>query len=198
LTLVPIGWCSTKERNDVKSLTAVAADAAGRSGAASGFAVEGAFCGAAGFAPGIVALGGGAFGTGIGRLASGLDIGARLSRRPRPPRSASGSATPPSFLRRASLTALRLIGPRTGVRATNTHPMCGTGLPPISRPSSNSHGYVPWNSWNESFDSTVAPTLFAMLSRNASPRPIAPAGGATSSLFETAASNSGNFAEPMR
>ena len=35
-----------------------------------------------------------------------------------------------------------------------------------------------------------APTLLAMLSTKASPRPIAPAGGATSSLWATAASNS--------
>ena len=40
-----------------------------------------------------------------------------------------------------SRVARRLTGPRTGVRATNTHPTCGTGLPPMRRPSSNSHGY---------------------------------------------------------
>ena len=35
-----------------------------------------------------------------------------------------------------------------------------------------------------------APTLLAMLRTNASPRPIAPAGGVTSSLWATASSNS--------
>ncbi len=29
---------------------------------------------------------------------------------------------------------------RTGNRSTNTHPTCGTGLPPIKRPCSNNHG----------------------------------------------------------
>src|SRR5436853_2297325 len=52
---------------------------------------------------------------------------------------------------RASRTDRRLAGPRTGARSTKTHPTFGTGLPPISRPSSKSHWYWPWNSWNESF-----------------------------------------------
>jgi hypothetical protein len=39
---------------------------------------------------------------------------------------------------RASRTARRLAGPRTGARSTNTQPTCGTGLPPIRRPSSKS------------------------------------------------------------
>ncbi len=43
----------------------------------------------------------------------------------------------------ASLTDLRLVGPRTGRRLTNTQPMCGTGFPPTKRPSSNSHLCVP-------------------------------------------------------
>ena len=91
---------------------------------------------------------------------------------------------------RASRCALRLVGPLTGSRSTNTHPTNGTGFPPMRRPSSNSHGYVPWNSWNESLLRMRAPTLLAMLSTNASPRPMAPAGGATTSLWATAASNS--------
>ena len=37
-----------------------------------------------------------------------------------------------------AFTALRLIGPRTGVRGTKTQPTWSTGLPPRSRPSSNS------------------------------------------------------------
>ena len=44
-----------------------------------------------------------------------------------------------------------------GYRSMNTQPTWGTGLPPISRPWSNSHGYSPWNSWNESFDRIVGP-----------------------------------------
>ena len=39
----------------------------------------------------------------------------------------------------------------------------------------------------------MALTLLAMVSTKASPRPMAPAGGATSSLFSTAASNSGDL-----
>ncbi len=39
----------------------------------------------------------------------------------------------------ASRVARRLTGPRTGTRATNTQPTPGTGLPPQSRPSENSH-----------------------------------------------------------
>ena len=56
----------------------------------------------------------------------------------------------------ASLTERRLAGPRTGDRSMKTQPTCGTGLPPIRRPSSNSHAYWPWNSWKESFESTTA------------------------------------------
>ena len=41
---------------------------------------------------------------------------------------------------RASLTERRLAGPRTGTRSMKTQPTCGTGLPPISRPGSKSHG----------------------------------------------------------
>ena len=35
--------------------------------------------------------------------------------------------------------ALRLTGPRTGMRSTKTQPTWGTGFPPIRRPSSKSH-----------------------------------------------------------
>ena len=62
------------------------------------------------------------------------------------------------------------------------------GVPPSSRPRSKSHGCSPWNSWNESFDSTVPSMRSAIRSRNASPRPIAPAGGETS--LPSAASSS--------
>ena len=43
-----------------------------------------------------------------------------------------------------------------------------------------------------------APTLLAMLSTKASPRPMAPAGGATSSLWATARSNSADSFLSMR
>jgi hypothetical protein len=89
---------------------------------------------------------------------------------------------------RASLTARRLVGPRTGARSMNTQPTWGTGFPPISRPFSNSQGYSPWNSWNESFDRMLAPARLAICSTKASPRPMAPAGGVTSSLALTASS----------
>ena len=77
----------------------------------------------------------------------------------------------------ASAVAARLFGPRIGRRGVKIHPTPGTGLPPISRPSSKSHGCSPWNSWNESLERTVAPVRSAMRSTNASPRPMAPAGG---------------------
>ena len=41
---------------------------------------------------------------------------------------------------RASRIERRLAGPRTGARNTKIHPTLATGLPPINRPSSNSHG----------------------------------------------------------
>ena len=67
-------------------------------------------------------------GTGGGPSATPLTVGPSV-RLDRPDRR------PPL----ASLVALRLVGPRTGVRITNTHPTAGTGLPPMRRPSSNSH-----------------------------------------------------------
>ena len=73
--------------------------------------------------------GGGAVGTGIGWLASRLADRRTGFGSPRP--------LPPP---RAARCDLRLIGPLTGRRSTNTQPTYGTGLPPISRPSSKSHG----------------------------------------------------------
>ena len=79
----------------------------------------------------------------------------------------------------ASCTAIRLLGPRTGVRGVKIQPTPGTGLPPTRRPSANSQLYSPWNSWNESLERTVAPVRSAICRRNPSPRPMAPAGGET-------------------
>ena len=81
-----------------------------------------------------------------------------------------------------------LTGPRTGVRGRKTHPTAVTGFPPISRSGSNSHGCLTCNSWKESFDSTVASTFSAIWRMKASPRPIVPAGGVTSSPAARAAS----------
>ena len=128
-----------------------------------------------------MAPGGGAVGTGIGRLASLLAF-----------RRLTDSAPPDPDRDR------RLTGPFTGSRSTKTQPTNGTGLPPIRRPSSNNHGYLPWNSWNESLLRIRAPTLLAMLSTKASPRPTAPAGGATSSLWATASSNAATSDLSMR
>src|SRR5215213_5468182 len=180
-TLLPTGWCSTNSRNGSRSLTGPPLGAAVARSAATGTGA-----GAGGTPLVRRTPGGGAVGTGIGRLACGLAWrrDGRLSRPPPPPR--------------AERVALRLTGPLTGRRSTKTQPTNGTGLPPIRRPSSNSHGYSPWNSWNESLLRMRAPTLLAMLSTNASPRPMAPAGGATSSLCATAASNSASSFLSMR
>src|SRR5262245_1705562 len=70
--------------------------------------------------------GGGAFGTGSGCDASLLG---------RPPARVVAVVGLP-----LSRTARRPIGPLTGARGTNTHPTWGTGLPPMRRPSSKSHG----------------------------------------------------------
>src|SRR6266511_3171755 len=105
-----------KSRNGSSSLTGPPRD--GRAAAASG---GGAWACVAPFG----GPSGGVLGTGIGRLASLL-----AERR--------GLAAS-----RAAVRALRLTGPFTGTRLTNTQPTYGTGLPPISRPSSNSHGYSP-------------------------------------------------------
>ncbi len=193
LTLVPTGWFSTKSRKGINSLT--------------GSPPLGAFFGAAASALASAAAaaarpGGGDLGLGIGPDASRLPVrtvesSSWLLRRLRPdPRRPPPPPPPP--LPPLPLVALRLIGPRTGTRSTQTHPMCGTGLPPMRRPSSKSHLYSPWNSWKESFDRIDAPTLWAMPRTNASPRPTAPAGGATSSLLEMPASNSGTSFLSMR
>ena len=101
--------------------------------------------------------GGGAFGTGMGLSASGDPM-----------------RTCP---RLESRTASRLRGPRTGTRAVNTQPRPGIGFPPTRRSLANSQSYVPWNSWNESFEKMVAPSLSATFRMKASPRPTVPAGG---------------------
>ena len=142
----------------------------------------GAFLAAAFLAGAFLGAGGGEVGTGIGSLAAALALD-------RPRRRPEEAPPPPApVLVRASFIDRRLAGPLTGVRGRNTQPTCSTGLPPMSRPSSNSHPYWPWNSWKESFDSTVASALSAMSRTNASPRPIAPAGGDTSSPASTASS----------
>ena len=66
-------------------------------------------------------------------FAASLDASSRFE-----PRREPGDLPPTgSFF--ASRTARRLTGPRTGTRATKTQPTPGTGLPPQSRPSENSH-----------------------------------------------------------
>src|SRR3954452_8646530 len=70
--------------------------------------------------------GGGAVGTGIGCSAGTEPV----------PRAARVDVDRVDCL--ASLRDCLLLGPRTGSRSTNTQPTCGTGLPPISRPGSNS------------------------------------------------------------
>ena len=87
-----------------------------------------------------------------------------------------------------SRTAWRLRGPRTGWRGLKIHPMPGTGVPPSRRPRSNNQGCSPWNSWKESLESTVPSTFSATRSKNASPRPMAPAGGCTYSPRRAACS----------
>ena len=103
-----------------------------------------------------------------------------------------------SFLALASAVAARLLGPRMGRRGVKIHPTPGTGLPPIRRPSSKSHGCSPWNSWNESLDSTMAPVRSAMRSTNASPRPMAPAGGEMTSPLSIAWRTSSRSASETR
>ena len=134
------------------------------------------------------------------RLLEAFDELVSSSRPPRSPR-------PPPLLDRlrpppppplASRVARRLMGPRTGVREVNTQPMPGTGLPPMRRPSSKSHSYSPWNSWNESLDRMVAPARSATWSTKASPRPMVPAGGVMISALAIAASNSSFSEASMR
>ena len=98
------------------------------------------------------------------------------------------SGTAPVSRSLAVRTARRLVAPRTGARGTNTHPTWGIGFPPKRRPSSNSQGCAPWNSWKESLDNTTASARRATSRMNASPRPIAPAGGVIMPLDEMASS----------
>ena len=78
------------------------------------------------------------------------------------------------------------LGSPDGRRGVKIQPTPGTGFPPMSRPSSKSHGCSPWNSWNESLESTMAPVRSAMRKTKASPRPMAPAGGETISPLSIA------------
>ena len=103
-----------------------------------------------------------------------------------------------SFLDLTSAVAARLLGPRMGRRGVKIQPTPGTGLPPIRRPSSKSHGCSPWNSWKESLDSTVAPVRSAMRSTKASPRPIAPAGGEITSPLSMASRTASRSASDTR
>ena len=103
-----------------------------------------------------------------------------------------------SFLALASAVAARLLGPRIGSRGVKIHPTPGTGLPPIRRESSKSQGCSPWNSWNESLESTMALVRSAIRSTNASPRPIAPAGGEMISPFSIAWRTSSRSASETR
>ena len=116
--------------------------------------------------------------------------------------AAAGNLLPrrpvPAPLDEVPFVTARLRGPRTGVRAVKIHPTPGTGFPPIRRPSSNSHGCSAWNSWNESLDRTWAPVRSATRRTKASPLPMAPAGGDTSSLWATASSNAWRSAGSIR
>ncbi len=94
-----------------------------------------------------------------------------------------GSATVSFF------TPRPLLAPRTGSRGVKTQPTPGTGLPPMRRLASKSHGYCSWNSWNESLLSTTALMRSAIFKMNASPRPTAPAGGVTISPASSASLN---------
>ncbi len=123
-------------------------------------------------------------------MAVAAEVALDLRTRPRPPLAAVAlvAVALVALGSRASRVERRLAGPRTGARRTNTQPTPGTGFPPISRPSSNSQVYWPWNSWKESLENTVASARLAMESTKASPRPMAPAGGETSSPASTASS----------
>jgi hypothetical protein len=103
-----------------------------------------------------------------------------------------------SFLAFISAVAARLFGPRMGRRGVKIHPMPGMGFPPIRRPSSKSQGCSPWNSWNESFERTMAPVRSAMRRTKASPRPMAPAGGDTTSPFSMASRTSSRSSSETR
>lgn len=168
MTAVPTGKCSTNDRNASRSLT----DFGGVTGwrgslfaaprrllvrEVAGGPVDGSgerpstSADAAGSTsalvprprrePASVAPGGGNFGTGIGpsaEIAGGVSDEA-AERTPLRPEDRPGALST-TF---CSFTDRRLIGPLTGTRFTKTQPTWGTGLPPIKRPSSNSHAYSP-------------------------------------------------------
>ena len=98
----------------------------------------------------------------------------------------------------ASRVATRLRGPRTGDRRTNIHPTPGTGVAPRSRPCSKSHGCSPWNSWNESFESTRPSTFSAIQQQFVSASDCLPAGGDTYSPRRAASSNRSSSEGSMR
>jgi hypothetical protein len=90
--------------------------------------------------------GGGVVGTGGGPDAVALGVPAAFFLRPRlagvggcSGADGAGAAFLAAFFLAARVT-MRLFAPRTGARGAKIHPMPGTGLPPTSRPSSNSHG----------------------------------------------------------
>src|SRR5580704_556119 len=122
--------------------------------------------------------GGGSLGV-IGQVVSmtgAAFLGARLAAffAARASSAALAGADSGSLAARVSAVAARLLGPRMGRRGVKIHPTPGTGFPPMSRPSSNSQGCWPWNSWKESLERTTAPVRSAMRRTKASPRPMAP------------------------
>src|SRR4051794_5021940 len=141
------GWCSAT--NSMNGSGWLAGSAVGASFSGSlGVSVPGGFAAGCAFFlrdRGFLAVGGGLFGTGFGPSSVPLEVG--------PECCAFFTAEPDAArvrLRVDARTAMRLRGPRTGVRSMNTQPTPGTGFPPTSRPSSKSHSYSPWNYWNES------------------------------------------------
>src|SRR4051794_13286833 len=156
------GSVGTVLADDVLARDVLAGDAfAGAFGASLTASLTGSLAAsfAAGLAGGVAFFlrGGGALGTGLGPSSAPLEVG--------PLRCAFLAAEPEAARTRFRVdarVAIRLRGPRTGVRSMKTQPTAGTGLPPTSRPSSKSHSYSPWNSWNESFEKTVAPTRSAI------------------------------------
>ena len=128
LTLLPIGWCWMKSRNGSSSLTGPPRGAR-RCGARRTTVAAPAFAGRAWRLRRRHGPGGGAVGTGIGWLASLLAERDRWA--------------PADLFGRAVARRRWPCGspvPSPGTRLTKTQPTCGTGLPPTSRPSSNSHG----------------------------------------------------------
>ena len=129
-------------------------------------------------------------------LGLGPSLG-RLLRRPLSSAALAGADSGSFFVLASAVAAAALVAPHRS-RGVKIHPTPGTGLPPISRPLSNSHGCSPWNSWKESLDRTVAPVFSAIRSRKASPRPMAPAGGDTTSPLSIAWRTSSRSASETR